>query len=48
VPIIARLVGRGADEARRILAERQPNMLVTEDLQEALDRVAGVVAGSHT
>ena len=43
VPVVARLVGRGAAEARRILAERQPGMLVTEDLEEAMARVAGVV-----
>jgi succinyl-CoA synthetase beta subunit len=36
VPVVARLVGRGAAEARRILAERQPAMVVTEDLEEAL------------
>lgn len=36
VPVIARLVGRNATEAKRILAERQPNVLVTEDLEEAL------------
>ena len=36
VPVVARLVGRGAAEAKRILAERQPRMLVTEDLEEAL------------
>lgn len=36
VPVVARLVGRGAAEAKRILAERQPDMLVTEDLEEAL------------
>jgi succinyl-CoA synthetase beta subunit len=36
VPVVARLVGRGAAEARRILAERQPGMLVTEDLEAAL------------
>ncbi len=41
VPVVARLVGRGADEAKRILAERQPDMLVTEDLEEALARVTG-------
>jgi succinyl-CoA synthetase beta subunit len=39
VPVVARLVGRNAEDARRILAERQPNMLVTEDLEEALRRV---------
>ena len=35
VPVVARLVGRGAAEARRILAERQPSVFVTEDLDEA-------------
>jgi succinyl-CoA synthetase beta subunit len=44
VPVIARLVGRGAPEAKRILAERHPNTLVTEDLEEALDAVAKVTA----
>ncbi len=39
VPVVARLVGRGADEAKRILAERHPAMLVTEDLEEALHQV---------
>ena len=41
VPVVARLVGRGAEEAKRILAERQPGMLVTEDLEEALAQVVG-------
>ncbi len=36
VPVVARLVGRGADQAKRILADRQPGMLVTEDLEAAL------------
>ena len=36
VPVVARLVGRNADEAKRILAERRPGLLVTEDLEEAL------------
>lgn len=35
-PVVARLVGRNAAEAQRILARRQPRMLVTEDLEEAL------------
>jgi succinyl-CoA synthetase beta subunit len=39
VPIVARLVGRNAAEAQRILGEAQPNMLVTEDLEEALARI---------
>ncbi len=41
VPVVARLVGRGAAEARRILAQRQPGMLVTEDLEEALRALPG-------
>jgi succinyl-CoA synthetase beta subunit len=44
VPVVARLVGRGAPEARRILAERHPGMLVTEDLEEAMRALAGIVA----
>jgi succinyl-CoA synthetase beta subunit len=39
VPMVARLVGRGAPDARRILAERQPDMLVTEDLEAAMQRI---------
>jgi succinyl-CoA synthetase beta subunit len=39
VPVVARLVGRGAAEARRILAERRPDVFVTEDLEEALRHV---------
>ena len=41
VPIVARLVGRGAAEARRILADRMPAMEVEEDLDRALAHVAG-------
>jgi succinyl-CoA synthetase beta subunit len=44
VPVVARLVGRGAAEARRILAERQPSVLVTEDLEEALRALPGADA----
>ncbi len=40
VRVVARLVGRGAAEARRILAERQPTVFVTEDLEEALRAIA--------
>jgi succinyl-CoA synthetase beta subunit len=46
VPVVARLVGRGATEARRILAERQPGMFVTEDLEEAMVKVGGVVGAA--
>lgn len=46
VPVVARLVGRGAPEARAILAERQPTMLVTEDLEEALARIDSIVRGT--
>jgi len=45
VPVVARLVGRNAAEARRILGEAQPGMLVTEDLEEALARVDAIVRG---
>jgi succinyl-CoA synthetase beta subunit len=44
VPVVARLVGRGTAEARRILAERRPDVAVEEDLRLALDRVAAVLA----
>jgi succinyl-CoA synthetase beta subunit len=44
VPVVARLVGRHAEEAKRILGERQPAMLVTEDLEEALRRIDAIVA----
>ena len=46
VPVVARLVGRSAADARRILAERQPGMLVTEDLEEALGRIDAIVSSS--
>ncbi len=45
VPVVARLVGRNAGEAKYILAQRQPGMLVTEDLAEALARIDTIVAG---
>jgi succinyl-CoA synthetase beta subunit len=44
MPIVARLVGRGAADARRILAERRPDIAMEEDLQAALDRIAAVLA----
>jgi len=44
VPVVARLVGRGASDARRILAERRPDVFVTEDLEEALHRVSEACA----
>jgi succinyl-CoA synthetase beta subunit len=46
VPVVARLVGRGAAEAKRVLHERQPGMLVTEDLDEALRRIDAIVAAT--
>jgi succinyl-CoA synthetase beta subunit len=39
VPVVARLVGRGQEEAARHMAERCPGMLVTPDLQLALSEV---------
>jgi succinyl-CoA synthetase beta subunit len=46
VPVVARLVGRNAAEARRILGEAQPGMLVTEDLAEALARIDAIVGAA--
>lgn len=43
VPVVARLVGRNAADARRILHEAQPGMLVTEDLNEALVKLDQIV-----
>ncbi|WP_428485995.1 ATP-grasp domain-containing protein [Rhodopila sp.] len=43
VPVVARLVGRGAMEAQHILTERRPGMLVTEDLEEALTAIDLIV-----
>jgi succinyl-CoA synthetase beta subunit len=43
VPVVARLVGRNAAEAQRILHAAQPGMLVTEDLEEALARIDALV-----
>jgi succinyl-CoA synthetase beta subunit len=45
VPVVARLVGRNAAEAQRILGAAQPWMLVTEDLGEALVRIEAIVGG---
>jgi succinyl-CoA synthetase beta subunit len=42
-PVVARLVGRGAGKAKEILAQRWPDMLVTEDLEESLGRVATII-----
>jgi succinyl-CoA synthetase alpha subunit/succinyl-CoA synthetase beta subunit len=46
VPMVARLIGRNASEARRILAQRQPGVVVTEDLEEALQEIAGTIGVS--
>ncbi|HYZ23927.1 MAG TPA: hypothetical protein VE690_17405, partial [Rhodopila sp.] len=46
-PVVARLVGRNAAEARRILGEAQPGMLVTEDLQEALAKVEAIAGAGQ-
>lgn len=42
-PVVARLVGRGAAAAKATLAQRRPDMLVTEDLEESLDAVGKVI-----
>ena len=44
VPVVARLVGRGAADARRFLAQQRPDIAMEEDLQAALDRIAMVLA----
>jgi succinyl-CoA synthetase beta subunit len=46
VPVVARLVGRNAAEARRILGEARPGMLVTEDLEAALARIDAIVGAA--
>lgn len=46
VPVVARLVGRNAAEAKRILGKAQPTMLVTEDLEEALARIGTIVGAA--
>ena len=46
VPVVVRLAGRNAAEAKRILGEAQPGMLVTEDLEEALVRVDAIVGAA--
>lgn len=47
VPVVARLVGRNAAEAKRILNEAQPGILVTEDLEEALGRIDAIVGAAR-
>ena len=46
LPVVARLVGRNAAEAQRILGEAQPGMLVTDDLEEALARIDAIVGAA--
>ena len=46
VPVVARLVGRGAERAKAILAEKRPEMLVTDDLAEALAGIDAIVAAA--
>jgi succinyl-CoA synthetase beta subunit len=45
VPVVARLVGNGAEGARQILAERRPDVFVEESMETALDRVTATTAG---
>jgi succinyl-CoA synthetase beta subunit len=47
VPVVARLVGRNAAEAERILGQAQPGMLVTEDLTEALAHIDAIVGAAR-
>jgi succinyl-CoA synthetase beta subunit len=46
VPVVARLIGRNATEAKRILGEARPGMLVTEDLEQALARIEMTVTSA--
>ncbi len=46
VPVVARLVGRNAVRARQILGQAQPSMLVTEDLEQALECIEAIVGTS--
>ena len=46
VPIVARLIGNRADEARDILAARRPDIAVEEQLPAALDRVGAILRGA--
>jgi succinyl-CoA synthetase beta subunit len=43
VPVVARLVGRGAADARRVLGERMPGLAVEEELEAALAHVARII-----
>ncbi len=43
VPVVARLVGRGAEAARQVLGERAPGVAVEDDLDAALALVAAAV-----
>jgi succinyl-CoA synthetase beta subunit len=44
LPVVARLVGNGAAEARAALAERRPDILLLEDLEAAMARAAALAA----
>jgi succinyl-CoA synthetase beta subunit len=44
VPVVARLVGNGAAEARAALAERRPDILIFEDLEAAMARATALAA----
>jgi succinyl-CoA synthetase beta subunit len=43
VPVVARLVGRNANAADRILRETRPDVFVTDDLTAALAKIEGIV-----
>ena len=44
VPVVARLIGRGAEEAGRVLAERAPGVALETELDAALAQVAALEA----
>jgi succinyl-CoA synthetase beta subunit len=43
VPVVARLIGRGAEQARRVLADRRPDIAVEEELSAAVNRIKTVL-----
>jgi succinyl-CoA synthetase beta subunit len=44
VPVVARLVGNGAEEARAALAARRPDIALFEDLEAAMQRAVALAA----
>ena len=47
VPVVARLVGNGLEDARVILAEQAPAVELQVDLEQALARVLEIAGPAH-